>query len=167
MSEHTGASYEQIAGTYAQQVDARPMNAHYERPAMRALMPDVAGKQVLDIGCGSGWYAEYLLSRGAEVTAFDYDAQFVALTQARVRERALVLRADLAEPLRFAADATFDLAIAPLVLHYLHDWEPPLRELYRVLRPGGALVFSTHHPFMDWQEFERENYFATDAKRET
>lgn len=89
-----------LAGTYAQQVDARPMNAPYERPAMRALMPDVAGKQVLDIGCGSGWYAAYLLSRGAEVTAFDYDAQFVALTQARVRERALVLRADRAEPLR-------------------------------------------------------------------
>lgn len=162
MSEHTGASYEQIAGAYAQQVDNRPMNAHYERPALLELLPDVAGKHVLDIGCGSGWYAEYLLSQGAQVTAFDYDAEFVARTQARVHERATVLRANLAEPLHFAEDAAFDLAIAPLVLHYLHDWEPPLRELYRVLRPGGVLVFSTHHPFMDWQEFERENYFAVD-----
>lgn len=162
MSEHTGASYAQIAGAYAQQVDNRPMNAHYERPALLALLPDVAGKHVLDVGCGTGWYADYLLGRGAEVTAFDYDPEFVALTQARVRERAVVLRADLAEPLRFAADASFDLAIAPLVLHYLRDWEPPLRELHRVLRPGGTLIFSTHHPFMDWQEFSRENYFAVD-----
>lgn len=160
MSKHTGASYQGIALQYAQQVDSRPMNAHYERPAMLSLLPPLAGARVLDVGCGSGWYAEYLLGQGAAVTSFDLDETFVALTRARVGERARVLRADLAEPLTFAADGAFDLAVAPLVLHYLRDWLPSLRELRRVLRPDGLLVFSTHHPFMDWQEFQCADYFA-------
>ncbi len=57
--------------------------------------------------------------------------------------------ADLAEPLEFLPDASFDLVTASLVLHYLRDWGPPLRELRRVLRPGGALLISTHHPVQD------------------
>lgn len=160
MSEHTGDSYKEIAAAYAAKVDQRPMNAFYERPATLSLLPPLAGSVALDVGCGSGWYAEYLLSQGARVTSFDLDETFVAATRARVGDRATVLQANLAEPLRFAGDSTFDLAVAPLVLHYLQDWLPALRELRRVLRPGGLLVFSTHHPFMDWQQFQRENYFA-------
>lgn len=162
MTEHTGASYQGIAATYAQQVDSRPMNAYYERPATLSLLPPLDGLRVLDIGCGSGWYAEQYVARGAQVTSFDLDAQFVALTRARLGDRATVLQANLAEPLAFAADASFDLAVAPLVLHYLRDWAPALGEIYRALAPGGRLVFSTHHPFMDWQQFKCENYFAID-----
>lgn len=162
MSEHTGASYAEIAGSYARRVDASPMNIFYERPATRSLLPPLAGLRVLDVGCGSGWYAEYLLGAGARVTSFDLNEEFVALTRARVGGRATVLRANLAEPLSFAGDGAFDLAVAPLVLHYLRDWAPALRELRRVLRPAGLLVFSTHHPFMDWQEFQRDDYFAVE-----
>lgn len=83
MSEHTGASYQAIAAAYAAQVDARPMNVFYERPATLSLLPSLTGKRVLDIGCGSGWYAEQLLALGATVTSFDLDETFVALTRAR------------------------------------------------------------------------------------
>jgi SAM-dependent methyltransferase len=162
VSEHSGASYQGIAQNYAAQVDTKPMNAFYERPAVTALLPPLAAARVLDVGCGSGWYAEYLLDHGAHVTAFDLDDDFVALTRARVGGRGTVLQANLAEPLGFAADNAFDLVVAPLVLHYLRDWEPALRELHRTLRPSGVLVFSTHHPFMDWQQFERDDYFAVE-----
>jgi SAM-dependent methyltransferase len=118
--------------------------------------------KVLDAGCGSGWYAEYLLKHGATVTAFDINADFVALTQARVGGRARVLQADLAEPLEFADDNEFDVVVCPLVMHYLKGWQPVFREFYRVLKPRGILVFSTHHPFTDWKLFNKENYFATE-----
>lgn len=160
MSEHTGASYQGIAAAYAAQVDAKPMNIFYERPTTLSLLPQLTGKRVLDIGCGSGWYAEQLLALGASVTSFDLDETFVALTRSRVGGRATVLQASLADPLHFANDHSVDLAIAPLVFHYLRDWLPALREIHRVLRPEGLLVLSTHHPFMDWQEFQRESYFA-------
>ncbi|MCB0173966.1 MAG: methyltransferase domain-containing protein [Anaerolineae bacterium] len=160
MTEHTGASYQGSAGSkYAQTADTRPANAYYERPAVLSLLPVLANQEVLDAGCGPGWYTEYLLDQGATVTACDVNAEFVRVTQARVGSRATVLQANLAEPLDFAADGSFDLVVASLVLHYLKEWQPTLREFYRVLKPQGRLVFSTHHPFMDWKHFETESYF--------
>ena len=162
MADHTGASYETIAAKYAASVDTRPWNAFYERPAVVSLLPPLQNAKVLDVGCGSGWYADYLVEHGATVTAFDFNAELVSLTQARVGDRARVLQADLAEPLMFAADEEFDVAVCPLVIHYLRDWQPALRELHRVLKARGTLVFSTHHPFMDWKLFNTEDYFATE-----
>ncbi|HLL14172.1 MAG TPA: class I SAM-dependent methyltransferase [Pyrinomonadaceae bacterium] len=162
MTEHTGASYEAIAGKYAETVDDRPWNAFYERPAVLSLLPPLAHAKVLDVGCGSGWYTEYLLGRGAVVTAFDLNGEFVALTQARVGERARVLQADLADPLDFAKEGEFDVVVCSLVMHYLKDWHAALREFHRVLHRDGVLVFSTHHPFMDWKLFNTEDYFAVE-----
>ncbi|HZI31463.1 MAG TPA: class I SAM-dependent methyltransferase, partial [Candidatus Binatia bacterium] len=162
MKKHTGDSYDGKAHKYAESVDARPWNAHYERPAVVSLLPTLKDKHVLDAGCGSGWYAEYLLDQGANVVAFDRNADFIQLTHARVGQHARVLQADLAEPLNFARDAEFDLVLCSLVLHYLKEWQPTLRELHRVLKPRGTLIFSTHHPFTDWQYFKTENYFAVD-----
>lgn len=160
MTDHTGASYQNIARKYAQKVDSKPMHIYYECPAVLSLLPPLANTNVLDVGCGSGWYAEYFLSAGAIVTAFDFNQDFVALTQMRVGDRARALQADLAQPLDFVGDAVFDVVVCPLMMHYLHDWQPAFREFHRVLKPQGVLVFSTHHPFNDWQLFEQEDYFA-------
>jgi SAM-dependent methyltransferase len=66
----------------------------------------------------------------------------------------------LREPLPFPNE-TFDIVIASLVMHYLPDWHPTLSEFHRVLSPGGRLVISTHHPFMDHPLAGGSNYFAT------
>ena len=162
MTEHTGASYEGVASKYAETVDTKPWNAYYERPAVTSLLPSLTNAKVLDVGCGSGWYAEYLLGRGATVTAFDVNVEFVTRTESRVGARARVLHADLAAPLDFAGDGEFDVVVCPLVMHYLKDWQPAFHEFHRILRPHGVLVFSTHHPFMDWKLFDREDYFAVE-----
>lgn len=159
---HTGDCYNEIAEAYASVIDRKPWNAHYERPAMISLLPPLEGKSVLDAACGGGWYAEYLLSKGASVTAVDLMPQFVEATRKRVGARATVLQADLTRPLAFGGDAQFDLVLCALALHYIADWAPTLREFHRVLEPGGALLFSTHHPFMDWKMFDRPDYFATE-----
>jgi len=160
MPEQTGASYAGKSLKYASTVDDKPWNAFYERPAVLSMLPPLAQKKVLDAGCGSGWYTDYLCEQGAQVTAVDFDPDFVALTQKRLGSRARVLQADLSLPLTFAADAGFDLVVSPLVMHYFKEWEPVLKEFHRVLKPDGLLVFSTHHPFMDWKNFDRPDYFA-------
>ena len=162
MNHHTGADYVPMAKKYAETVDTKPWNAHYDRPAVLSLLPDLARAKVLDAGCGSGWYAEQFINRGAEVTAFDFNAEFVDLTRARLSGRAQVHQADLAEPLSFAATGEFDVVVSALVLHYIRDWPSVLSEFNRVLKAGGILVFSTHHPFMDWKLFKTEDYFATE-----
>jgi SAM-dependent methyltransferase len=78
----------------------------------------------------------------------------------RVGGRATFRLADLSQPLAFAPDDSFDLVVASLVLHYIRDWEPVLTELRRVLKPDGAVVFSTHHPTLDWQGHSPDDYFA-------
>lgn len=162
MTRHSGHCYEAISSAYADSVDSRPWNAFYERPATTSLLPDLPGKRILDAACGSGWYAEYLVRHGAEVVAFDLNEKFVEHTRKRVGNGGRVLRADLAEPLDFARDHEFDLIVCPLALHYLKDWEPTLVEFHRVLRPDGHFVFSTHHPTMDWLNFQTDSYFSTE-----
>ena len=159
-------TYDDIAADYAAKVDKAPYNALYERPAMLAMLPDLKGARILDAGCGSGWYAEQLLKRGAHVTGIDASGAMVDHARTRLEKRAMSgqfeLRvADLADRLPFD-DKLFDGVVSPLVLHYMRDWRPALRELHRVLVSGGWLLFSTHHPAADAALFETRNYFATE-----
>ncbi|WP_406698902.1 class I SAM-dependent methyltransferase [Singulisphaera sp. Ch08] len=159
--------YDEIGAAYAVKVDTSTYNALYERPAMLALLPPVQGRDVLDAGCGPGWYSEQLLARGARVTAMDASSTMAAYTQTRVGDRAAVHVADLADPLRFATDSQFDVIVAPLVLHYLPVLAPTFQEFHRVLRPGGHLVFSTHHPGSEAERLGAISYFETEQVEET
>ena len=62
-------AYEALAERFARISDDNFFNACLERPATLSLLPDVQGKKILDAGCGGGFYAEWLLSRGAIVHA--------------------------------------------------------------------------------------------------
>jgi SAM-dependent methyltransferase len=148
-----------MAADYAA-VEDNPYNAYYEQPNLRALLPPVAGRRVLDAGCGAARTSEWLVEQGAEVVGIDASPEMLRRARERVPAASFAL-ADLAEPLAFE-DGSFDVAVAGLVMHYLRDWVPPLRELRRVLRPGGAFVLSTHHPAMDVELSSSGDYFATE-----
>ncbi len=153
-------AYQKLADSYAAKVDTKPHNAYYERPATLSLLPDVAGMDVLDAGCGPGVYTEILVELGATVVGIDASPRMIELARDRVGDRAEFEVADLSKPLdRFEAE-TFDLVLSPLVLDYVDDWRSVFREFFRVLKPGGYLLFSIHHPFMDFQYFKSENYYA-------
>jgi SAM-dependent methyltransferase len=161
MSEHTGKSYDAISKQYVEKQeddDKAPFNAYYERPGMLSLLPDLTGLRVLDAGCGTGKLAEIMVKRGAQVMVFDYNAEFVQKARDRLGNRAAVHQGDFSKPLTFARDDAFDVVTASLVMHYLKDWSPALGEVRRVLKPGGLLVFSTHHPVLTWQVFKLESY---------
>lgn len=138
--------YDTIASRYAAEIDARPWNALYERPATLALLPDVANKDVLDAGCAAGWYADRLARAGARVVAVDLSRGMVELAARRLDGRARVLQGDVSNLRDLFADETFDLVLSSLVLHYLNDPAKVFLEWKRLLRPNGILVFSTHHP---------------------
>ncbi len=162
MVRHTGDSYDDKAQRYAETIDTKPFTVFYERPAFMSLLPPLNDLHVLDVGCGTGWYAEYLVEQGAAVTAFDLNREFVALTDDRVGGRVDVRQADLADGLPFVGDGTIDLVIAPLVMHYLREWRPAFEEFRRVLKPDGMFVFSTHHPYTDLGLSKTGNYFGVE-----
>lgn len=152
--------YDSFAEAYSAENENSLVNAYYERPAMLALAGDVAGRRVLDAGCGSGSLSAALRDRGAEVTGIDASAGMLALARRRLGDDAALHMVDLRESLPFAA-AAFDDVVASLVLHYLEDWAPTLAELRRVLRPGGRLIASVDHPFVAYTiQNARPDYFA-------
>jgi SAM-dependent methyltransferase len=152
--------YDAFAEAYAQDNESNPWNAYYERPAVLRLLGDVSGRRVLDAGCGAGALSVALVERGAEVVGIDTSEALLRLAADRLTDRARFELGDLRDVLPFA-DGAFDVVVASLVMHYLQDWEPTLREFRRVLIPGGRLVISTHHPFMDHAFSGETDYFAT------
>lgn len=155
-------AYEELAEAYAAVVDTKPHNAYYERPATLSLLPEVAGRRVLDAGCGPGVYSEWLLDRGAEVVAIDASPRMVALAKERTAGRAVVRVADLDAPLDFLEAGSFDVVLSALVLEYVRDWRATLSEFRRVLVEGGSLVVSVTHPFFDFAYFKSTSYFETE-----
>ncbi|MGW9032712.1 class I SAM-dependent methyltransferase [Streptomyces sp. NPDC055722] len=153
--------YDAFAEAYSAENENNLLNAYYERPAMLALAGDVAGRRLLDAGCGSGPLSAALRDRGAAVTGIDASAGMLALARRRLGDDADLHVVDLSDPLPFA-DGVFDDVVASLVLHYLEDWGPTLAEIRRVLRPGGRLIASLDHPFVAYTITDpRPDYFAT------
>lgn len=106
-------------------------------PQLADLAGVSAGLRVVDVGCGPGALTAELLARGAEVSAVDPSAPFVAAAQERYP--AADVRQAPAEELPFADDA-FGAAIAQLVVQFMRDPVAGLAEMRRVTEPGGAVV---------------------------
>ncbi|MFF7598668.1 class I SAM-dependent methyltransferase [Streptomyces mirabilis] len=153
--------YDSFAEAYSAETESNLVNAYYARPAMLALAGDVAGRRILDAGCGSGPLSAALLDRGAVVTGIDASAGMLALARRRLGDDVALHQVDLSDRLPFA-DGAFDDVVASLVLRYLEDWGLTPAELRRVLRPGGRLIASVDHPFVAYTIHDpRPDYFAT------
>ena len=129
-------------------------HSYYEKPALRAELPDLAGKDVLCIGCGSGVDAQWLVDNGAQnVIGVDISEGLIKVGK---RERPnLDLRVMDMEQLDFE-DNSFDLACSSLAIHYLKTMTPALKEARRVLKPGGLYVMSSMHPIDSSMEIWEE-----------
>jgi len=158
--------YRQLADTYARFSTDNPVQTHYDRPAILRLIGDIRGRRVLELGCAAGLLTEQLAEAGADVRAVDREPRMVAHATNRLAGRADVVVANLEEPFEDLATGSIDVVVASLVLHYLEDWGPLLAELHRLLVPGGALVFSVHHPITGWNLSERTDYHRTEPVSE-
>ena len=107
---------------------------------------ELEGKDLLEVGCGSGIAVQLFAKAGANVTAVDLTPWAVETTRARLAALDLpgtVLEAD-AESLPFE-DASFDVVFSWGVIHHTSDMEAALRELVRVCRSGGRLILMLYH----------------------
>ncbi|MEO3792702.1 methyltransferase domain-containing protein [Nonomuraea sp. B10E15] len=112
-----------------------------------ARLPVGPGVRVLDLGCGGGRHAFEVLRRGADVTAFDMDQaelDSVAAMFAAMDKAGEVPEGGAGETVQGTAldmpfeDAAFDRVIAAEVLEHIPDDMAAMREIFRVLRPGGT-----------------------------
>ena len=117
-----------------------------EWPALRAMLPDMNGLRVIDLGCGFGWFCRWAREQGAaRVLGLDVSEKMLARATATTADSAITYeRADL-ERLSLP-EACFEFAYSSLALHYIEDAARLFATIQRALVPRGRFVFSTEHP---------------------
>ena len=146
-------------------------HAYYEKPAMVKLIPDIQGKQVLSLGCGSGEDSSALKKLGAKRSVgIDIAEALIKIAQANHAECEFHTM-DM-EQLEFS-DEGFDFAYSSLALHYIKNWVTALHEVFRVLKPNSYFLFSCQHPLRsamvetrsDKNGYEKQIGFIKDVKQ--
>lgn len=129
-------------GTFAR-YEAPPSDTAYPLEYAYHLLGNVAGKRIIDFGCGSGANTALLANRGAHVWGVDISEDLIRLAQRRMQVSG---RADGAQFIVGSAhdlpfpDGSIDVVFGIAILHHL-DLQLVSREVHRVLRPGGRAIF--------------------------
>jgi ubiquinone/menaquinone biosynthesis C-methylase UbiE len=125
---------------------AKGLNGAPEWPQLQAMLPELQGTRVLDLGCGMGWFARWARENGAAYVR-GVDLSEKTLDKARIMttmdnieyERGHLDELQLPE-------GEYDLVFSSLTFHYLMKLPTLIGEIQKSLRPGGRLVFSIEHP---------------------
>ncbi|MFS0872547.1 class I SAM-dependent methyltransferase [Paenibacillus xylanilyticus] len=123
-------------------------NDTLEKPVMLELIGDVAGKSILDLGCGDARFGAELLDsdhRGAKYTGIEGSKNMVRTAQETVRGMNAQIEHAFMEDWTYPANQ-YDLAISRLAIHYIEDTDTLFRSIYSALKDNGRFVFSVEHP---------------------
>ncbi|MFA7588003.1 class I SAM-dependent methyltransferase [Sphingopyxis sp. 550A] len=122
------------------------LNGALEVPALRALLPDLSGKHILDIGCGFGDFARHARSQGAHsVTALDVSENMISeAKRLTTDDNILYLKSSIED---FSPrHGQFDLVVSSMALHYVEEYAAVTRKVFNALSPEGRFIFSVEHP---------------------
>lgn len=132
----------------------------YSRARLRGLLdrylPSAGGERVLDVGCGTGYHVQRLHNRGFHVVGVDGSAEMLAYARAGNPDVEFHHADVRSLPV---PNESFDIAVCIEVLRYLPDPQPCLREIARVLRPGGVCL-ATALPLLNLNAYALVNRVA-------
>jgi ubiquinone/menaquinone biosynthesis C-methylase UbiE len=139
------AFWNHIADTYARKPVDDP--AAFERKIALALAKLEPNDTVLDVGCGTGSLALRLAESGAQVHGLDYSAAMIEIAKAKAAaQRVTNVTFHLGafdETFTVFGPASLDLVYAGSLLHLVADRPAVLRQVFRLLKPGGTFISST------------------------
>lgn len=117
-----------------------------EWPAIRALLPDLRDKRVVDLGCGFGWFARWARGQGAaHVVGVDLSANMIERAKRDTTDERVDYRIADLETLDLPA-AAYEFAYSSLAFHYVEDFGRLVRMVHQALIPGGRFAFTIEHP---------------------
>lgn len=152
-SSHAVEAWEELAAWYDEKMghDGDLWHRTLIDPGLLQVLGPVRGLELLDLGCGNGYLCRRFARESALVTGID--ASVAMIERARQREAREPLGityhvADAAD-LSVLGDASFDVVVSNMAVMDIEDTDGAIREVARVLRPGGRFVFSILHPCFD------------------
>ena len=101
------------------------------------------------------------------MTGVDLSQKMVEIAKQKYGQNAIIYQHNLLDPFEKEQSTSFDLIISALAIHYLENLKKCFEEFSRLLKPGGHLVFSTHHPFLDFKGSQTGNYFEQEHLTQT
>jgi len=117
-----------------------------EWPALEAMLPEVRGTKVVDLGCGYGWFCRHMREQGAaQILGLDISAKMLEKARSMTADDNIEYRREDLDNLTLPAE-TYSLAYSSLALHYLQNLSGLFDQVYQSLVPGGHFVFSAEHP---------------------
>lgn len=112
----------------------------------KALLPDLQGKSVLDLGCGFGWHCRYAREQhAAEVVGVDISAKMLESAREQTDDPAITYLQAPIEDIDFP-DGHFDVVLSSLAFHYVQSFDAVCQKVHSCLKQGGSFVFSVEHP---------------------
>jgi ubiquinone/menaquinone biosynthesis C-methylase UbiE len=150
--DSVAAAYDRWAASYD---DDRNLTRDLDATVLRDAPLALDGRDVLEIGCGTGKNTEWLAERARSLVALDFSEGMLARARERLARRGTdarvrFVRHDVREPLPLP-DASADVMVGNLVLEHVRDLAPVFAEAARVLRPGGTLWLCELHPYRQWR----------------
>jgi ubiquinone/menaquinone biosynthesis C-methylase UbiE len=124
----------------------RGLDGTPEWPKLRAMIPDLKGAKVLDLGCGFGWVSRYARSQGAaHVRGIDLSTNMLTRARSMTSDDGIAYeQADLEEVT--LPETEYDVVFSSLAMHYLTGLPRMISAISKSLKPGGKFVFSVEHP---------------------
>jgi SAM-dependent methyltransferase len=116
------------------------------QPMVPAIVPDAAGKRVVDLGCGEGFYCRIARAQGARhVVGIDPSEKMLAVAAERTDDDGITYVQAFAEDAQVAPSSA-DLVVSILALHYVEDFDGVVASVWEWLRPRGEFVLIVEHP---------------------
>ena len=162
---YVGQDKSAIADAFGKAATTYDKHAEFQRDVGHRLLDklpsDLSGLKVLDLGCGTGYFSEQIVKRGAEVVCADLSAGMLKAAEQRCGASVSLYQQADAEQLPFK-DGCFDIVFSSLALQWCDDLSSPLKEMKRVVAVGGRVIFST---LLDGSLFELEkSWFHADQE---
>ncbi|MEN9614316.1 MAG: hypothetical protein RLZZ347_623 [Candidatus Parcubacteria bacterium] len=115
------------------------------KPNLLRLLGDVAGKKVLDLACGQGYFSRVMAEAGAKVVGVDLSSDLIALAK-KQSPKEIEFKVAPADKLEGFAGATFDCVTCVLAIQNIEQMNGAFAECARVLKPSGRLLLVLNHP---------------------
>lgn len=145
--------YDPIAEQY-QRSKQQPWRVHVEAFALLALIGDPAGKTVLDLACGEGFYTRRLRQLGAaSVVGVDLSGGMIELARKQEAKQQLGIDYRVGDARRLSLSEEFDLIVSAYLLNYApdrHELQAMCSGIARCLKPGGRFVTVNSSPALDF-----------------